>query len=115
MVDTVEALIEQLIDRASGWAQLGYWHIGQEEDIRQALELRSKFLGVIYLIDCGEDSAESLAIYLKNGKRLLEASKGEIGERERSVLVDLACEMLKSARKIVLLGRRKLFSPKEIS
>ncbi|KAF3497210.1 hypothetical protein DY000_02054263 [Brassica cretica] len=73
MVDTVEALIEQLIDRASGWAQLGYWHI---------------------------DSAESLAIYLKNGKRLLEASKGEIGERERSVLVDLACEMLKSARKI---------------
>ncbi|KAH0863341.1 hypothetical protein HID58_080552 [Brassica napus] len=49
---------------------------------------------------CGEDSAESLAIYLKNGKRLLEASKGEIGERERSVLVDLACEMLKSARKI---------------
>ncbi|KAG2256343.1 hypothetical protein Bca52824_075637 [Brassica carinata] len=39
MVDTVEALIEQLIDRASGWAQLGYWHIGQEEDIRQALEL----------------------------------------------------------------------------
>lgn len=40
MVDTVEALIEQLIDRASGWAQLGYWHIGQEEDIRQALELR---------------------------------------------------------------------------
>lgn len=46
---------------------------------------------------------------------MLEASKGEIGERERSVLVDLACEMLKSARKIVLLGRRKLFSPKEIS
>lgn len=40
MVDTVEALIEQLIDRASGWAQLEYWHIGQEEDIRQALELR---------------------------------------------------------------------------
>ncbi|KAL0650736.1 hypothetical protein Bca4012_093427 [Brassica carinata] len=37
--NTVEALIEQLIDRASGWAQLGYWHIGQEEDIRQALEL----------------------------------------------------------------------------
>ena len=45
---------------------------------------------------------------------MLEASKGEIGECERSVLVDLACEMLKSARKIVLLGRRKLFSPKEV-
>ncbi|WZZ79471.1 hypothetical protein YC2023_100043 [Brassica napus] len=54
--------------------------------IRPSLPRRSKTLHRA----CGEDSAESLAIYLKNGKRLLEASKGEIGERERSVLVDLA-------------------------